>query len=337
MISLRKFLLATNESSGEDLLRVIRLLLQGIALHAVEGNRQDYENFRADMQKLLSGIEETPLPSELLVATGSALKALEAYNQHTTRYVRMQGAELQNMIGMLTRTIAVLGTGSARSVTRLRDIEGKLEKASVIEDVRMVKLQMEQCLEEIREESQRQKTESTGTVESLKREIFDSRERIRTAAAVPSIDPVTGLATRVDAEAAFSEAARGPERAYILLLIVDRVALINSRFGYAVGDLVLKLYLEELRARFSAGDRMFRWSGPAFIVLLKRQDPIEKVRSELASTLPSRLERTVELSTRTVLLPISATWTAFPVALPLEDLIQHLDQFLSSQWQQKEE
>src|SRR6266566_1172786 len=125
MISLRKFLLAPNESRGEDLLRVIRLLLQGIAMHAVEGNRQDYESFRADMQKLLTGIGETPLPSELLVATGSVLKGLEEYNQRTTRYVRMQGAELQNMIGMLTRTVAVLGAGSARSVTRLREIEGK--------------------------------------------------------------------------------------------------------------------------------------------------------------------------------------------------------------------
>src|SRR5262249_41332500 len=150
MISLFKRSRQPEAIDREELLRVVRLLLQGIALHSVEGDREDFEKFRTDMQALLKTVDQDPSPSVLLVTTGSALKTVEDYNQRVTRYMRTQGAELQHMIAMLTRTIATLGSGNERSVTRLREIEGQLEKASVIEDVRMLKVRMEQCLEGIR-------------------------------------------------------------------------------------------------------------------------------------------------------------------------------------------
>jgi hypothetical protein len=154
VISLKTLWSAQQPLANDDPLRVIRLLLQGIALHAVEVGRADHENFRLDMQALLEAVGANPSTAVLLVTTGSALKMLENYNQSTTQYLRMQGAELQNMIGMLTRTVAALVSGSNRSVTRLREIEGQLVEASEIQDVRMLRLRMEQCLERIREEAQ---------------------------------------------------------------------------------------------------------------------------------------------------------------------------------------
>jgi GGDEF domain-containing protein len=336
MISIRKFLTAKDAPESEELLHVVQLLLQGIALHAVEGDRHDHEKFRSDMQKLLDGLEGAQAVAALLVITGSALKTLEDYNQRTTRYIRMQGAELQNMIGMLTRTIATLGTGTGRSVAKLREIEGQLEKASVIEEVRMIKLRMEQCLESIREEAQRQKVEASHTAEGLKHEIRESQERMHSVTAAPVRDPVTGLPTRADLEAVLGEVVGGPSLFYAALFVVDRVGVINSRFGYAMGDRVLKIYVDELSARLSAADKLYRWNGPALVALLERPDPIEKVRGQLVSLVPPKLERTIQLATRTALLPISATWAVFPVVAPLDDLIHQLDAFIATQWQERE-
>jgi GGDEF domain-containing protein len=240
------------------------------------------------------------------------------------------------MIAMLTKTVATLGSGSERAVTKLREIEGQIEKTAMIEDVRQLKMRMEACLEGIRDESQRQKTESMHTVEGLKHEISQTQERIRTAAVAPSRDPVTGLLSRAEAEAACLEATKSGKSAYAAFFVVDRVAVINSRFGYAVGDRILNLYLEELRKKFSANDEIYRWSGPAFVVLLSRPDPLEKVREQLRFLVPGKLERTVELTNRSALLPISATWTVFSVTLPVEVLSEQLDQFLAGQWQQRE-
>lgn len=339
MISLRKLWSAEpspGTAEGENtLLRVVRLLLQGIALHAVEGDRQDHEKFRNDMQAMIDGLEHDPSPAVFLMTTGSALKTLEDYNQRTTRFIRLQGSELHNMIAMLTKTLTSLGAGSERSVSRLKEIETQLEKARMIEDVRMLKVRMEDCLNGIREEAERQKADSTGTLQDITAGIIRSRERLRTAAiALP--DPVTGLPTRVDAEIVLERTASGSKSGYAAVFVVDRVGTINARFGYAVGDKILQAYLGELRSRLSAGDPVFRWNGPAFVAVLERADPIDRVRDQLHSVVPPKMERNIQLPTRSALLPISATWMVFPVKHPVSALGEQIDQFIASQWQPKE-
>ena len=99
MISLRKFWSAEPPSEPGDLLRIVRLMVQGIALHAVEGDPQDYQIFRRDLQEQMEAIEAGPSEAELLLRTGSVLKTLEDYNERTTRHLRMQGAELHHICG----------------------------------------------------------------------------------------------------------------------------------------------------------------------------------------------------------------------------------------------
>lgn len=332
MISLRRFWnTPPPESDSNSLMRVIRLLMQGIALHAVEGDPIDYQAFRRDMQEQLDLIEASPSPTDLMVGVGASLKSLEGYNARTTRHLRMQGAELHHMIAMLTRTVATLGSGSEQSVGRLKEIEGQLEKASAIEDVRVLKARLADCLESIRNETKRQRIDSSHTVTSLQEEIRESQTRINAAGAGPVLDPATGLPARAAAQAALAEWALHPKPPYAGLFIVDRIILFNSRFGYETGDRVLKAYLEELRSRLPPSDQIFRWSGPAFLALLHRADQVEKVREQLRFQLPGKIERNFELSKRSVLLSISATWAVFPIAPPLEGLIEQLDSFLGSQ------
>lgn len=335
VISIRKFLGGPGEQGPEqepvDLTRVVRLLIQGIALHAVEGDPQDYQLFRRQMQKQLEAVEANPPPADLLLGVGAVVQALEAYNSRTTRHLRLQGLELYHMITMLTRTVETLGSGSEHAVGKLRDIEAQIEKTSGIKDVRGLKLRLAECLEGIRAEAQRQKAETARTVARLQEEIRGSRDRISGAGTTPVLDPTTGLPARAAAAAAMSEWLSSPSPPYAALFIVDRIQLLNSRFGYEVGDRVLKIYVEELRDHLSAADQLFRWSGPAVLGLLNRADPIEKVREHLRFALPSKIERNFELAKRSVLLSITATWALFPIAPPIGELIDRLDTFLGAQ------
>lgn len=332
MISLKKLWTAADQDADPgDLMRVVRLLIQGIALHAVEGDPNDYQIFRRDMQQQMEAIEGNPAPAEILISVGAVLKALEDYNARTTRHLRMQGAELYHMIAMLTRTVETLGSGSHQSVGRLREIEGKIEKTSGIEDVRVLKARLGDCLESIRNETTRQKEDSARAVANLQREIQSSQVRISAAGAGPVLDPTTGLPARAAAAAALAEWIASPNPPYAALFIVDRIPLLNSRFGYDVGDRVMKAYLEELRNHLAPGDQIFRWSGPAFLALLNRPDRIEKVREHLRYALPGKIERNFELLNRSVLLSISVTWALFALTTPLEGLIEQLDSFLGSQ------
>lgn len=132
------------------------------------------------------------------------------------------------------------------------------------------------------------------------------------------------MPARAAAAATLAGWALSPTPPFAALFVVNRIALLNSRFGYAVGD-------QELRSRLTPADQIFRWSGPAFLALLNRPERIEKVRQHWRYVLPGKLERNFELSNRSVMLSISATWAVFTVAMPMDALVEQLDGFVTIQ------
>ena len=195
MISLRTYLLG---DADKDVLetsyrRTIDLFIQAISLHAVEGNKADYERFRADMKGFADRLATEQATAERFVVVGEALRALADYNRHTSHFLRTQNAELQNMITMLTQTVIAVGTNSETSVAGLQEIEKALEATRVVEDVRVVKAQLGECLNSVRGEAVRQKAEGKATLANIQRELTQSQERMGGMAVGPTLDPATGL------------------------------------------------------------------------------------------------------------------------------------------------
>lgn len=333
-ISLKRFLDSRPEQLVEALLRMVRLLVQGIELHAVKGDAADYDKFRADMVKVQESLAERPAPSEVLVMAGAVVKTMEEYNSRTSKFVHAQCAELQTMIAMLTKTMTTLASGSEVSVTRLQSIEKQLHKASMIEDFQTARLRLSECLEGLRGEIVRQKEESAQTVSNLKTELVKSHERRAPLTERPEnqgeTDPVTGLPQRPEAEAALLVIAQQNRRVYAVIFVIERLELINVRFGYAAGDQVLVLFSQHLSQNLSRADHLFRWSGPAMLALLEREEPTKQVREEVARITSQRLEKTVLLGSRSVLLPVGASWAIFPVAdfRPVQLLFHQFDSFV---------
>src|SRR5258708_35619105 len=151
MISLKSYLSRDSEAET-SYRRIIGLFLQGISLHAVEGDPADHLRFREDIDKCLAVLSpETPV-SELLVVVGGALRAMEDYNQRTSKFVRRQNTVLQKMVSMLTETIITIGSGSELSVSRLQSIEKSIEGTQAVEDIQILKLRLTQGLETVRAE-----------------------------------------------------------------------------------------------------------------------------------------------------------------------------------------
>jgi len=316
-ISLKKYLDSRPEQVAAALLRMVRLLLQGLDLHAVKGDAADCEKYRADIRHIGDSLGERPAASEVLVAAGTIVKAMEEYNSRTSRFIRVQCAELQTMVGMLTKTMATLASGSESSITRLQAIEKQLHKASMIEDFQTARLRLAECLENLRGEIARQREESQRTVAEIASHLTKSQERAAPSAAVRAErrqDPVTGLPGRPEAEAALVELATKNRRAYAVVFVIERLELINVRFGYAAGDQVLLLFSQHLAQSLSGADQLFRWSGPALLALLKREGTPTEVREELTRITAPRLEKTVHVGGRSVLLPLGANWAMFSVA-----------------------
>lgn len=302
--------------------------MYGMAAHAVEGDPEDYQKFRQDFERIQAQATQNARAKELLVAAGAANQALGDYSYRTTRFIRQQGALLQNMISMLTQTLVSIGAASEHSTEYLLEIEKELTRATVIEDVQDLKLRLRACLENVRDEAARQKTETEANASQIREQVERAQTCIRaTVASTDQLDLVTGLPTQPAARAALDEALTAPEQRYAAILVVDRIHSINSRFGYAVGDLVLKLVLEQLRENLSAADRLFRWSGPAFVALLEREESIQAVRTEMKKI--TSLEKIFEIGGRPVLLPVTASCLVIPLTHPSIDINNAIEKFVA--------
>jgi GGDEF domain-containing protein len=333
MISLKPYLFGEKSNADSAYRRIIGLFLQGIALQAVEGDKSDYDRFRANIDEFARKITpELPMP-ELLLVVGGALQTMEDYNRRTSQVIRRQNSELQNMVSMLTQTVITIGSSGESSVAKLQDIEKSIERTRMLEDMQLLKLRLGECLESVREEALRQKTDGQNTLATLKKDLESSRERVGSVApaATVDLDAATGLPSKKEAMEAIQTAVAAPRNKFLAIAVVSRVQAVNARFGYAIGDRVLAAFSEHFRANLGANDQLFRWHGPALVAVMEREDRIEKVRTEIRRFAEAKLEKTVEVGNRTILLPVSASWSIFPVAPPLEELLKKMEAFTAAQ------
>ena len=322
MISITKFLNADRRKDSK--LRVAQILMQGIGMHAIEGDPDEYRHFRESMDKAAAELEERDDSPEIMLQAGASIQALEDYNRRTSQYLRVRGDDFQSMVKMLTSAIGEISTSGDQSVVHLRQLETKLASTSQVEDIRLLKTQLGICLGEIRKEAERQKLAASSVVNRL----TDSLDRARTAA---SNDPVTGQPPRSQALELIAKACKGGPPTLAVSIVVDRLQAINLSFGSEVGDQVLRYFAGSIRRSLPSNDHLFRWAGPALLALIVRSVRIETARGEIARLMEHKLEYTVRTATRSSMIPVTARWAIFPVAAPSEDLIKKIDEFAALQ------
>jgi diguanylate cyclase len=151
--------------------------------------------------------------------------------------------------------------------------------------------------------------------ERLRIEIDTLRHQI--AAALLNRDPLTGALGRGEImptlRDAIELASRGVQQACLAFMDIDHFKEINDRYGHRAGDDVLSAAVRYVSGHLRAYDRMFRYGGDEFLLLLPGVH-IE-VAHKLVDRLRAGLSRTV-LAANEVGLPIRAT-ASFGVT-PLE-------------------
>jgi GGDEF domain-containing protein len=332
MISIKKFLNKDDSQSGDAYERMALLLLQGIGLHAVEGEQMDRNSFQATIGDLQKSLAEDPSPTNILVATGAALKAMQDYNRRTSHFIQAKGMELQSIVGMLTSSMAQISTASQTSIGKLQDLQKQIEHAVMLDDMRSVKVRLSDCLESMRTESERQRTQSVRAVAEMK-QVLQKAQSSKPPEASASVDAdrITGLPLRAEAELAMEAACNEGAHVYAGLFVIDRIRAISTRFGGDLCNQVQMFFLQHLSGGLSPQDQFFRWGPASFLALLRREEPGDQVRKELARFLSGRIEQTFEIADRAVTLPIACTWVVVPLfESSYDQILRKLDAFTAA-------
>jgi GGDEF domain-containing protein len=334
MTTLKSYLFPDNGPEVESSYRrMMDLFLQAISLHAVEGDQTEFERFRSDMAAFGNRLTADLSLSNRLLVVGEVIRALGEYNRHTSKFLSIQSTELQKMIAMLTRTVIAVGTSSETSVARLQEIEKTMEQARFLDDIRSVKAQLGDCLERVRGEATRHKAEGKALVETLQQQLADSKDLSAGASRAVNLDPATGLADKAEAQRALEQAANSQEVSgkFVLIAVVNRMRAVNARFGYNIGDQILGMVAEYFRRSLPAEDKLCRWQGPALLAILSRKVSLTLVRHEIRRFAEARLEKTFVVGERSIMLPVSTSWTVFPLIGPADAMLRRIEIFTSAQ------
>jgi len=329
VISIKRYLSEySNLPLAKGYPRILRLVLEGLAAGPVEGDPGDLAHLKVTLVKLGESIGDDCGLAEAFVIVESGLQALTSYNERTAAFLQQPRLELQNMIGMLTETIAAVASGCDTSIRRLQNVEQQIEKAQHIGDVQLLKGRLVECLGQLREETAQQQRvrETAGRIQAG---IESSRQRI--VAGRPELDPVTGLPTGASVAAAFRACLKEDRRYYVAVFVVQRIHSINVRFGYELGDRVLNAFRDHLEQSAAREDRLFRWRGPTIVALMDRPQPEERTRSEIRRIAEASVSRTFEVSRHEVMIAIAANWTVVPVVESELEITSRIDAFVTSQ------
>lgn len=339
-LSIKKHLDGSALELNSALLQLSHALLRSMRLHVVRGEESDVQRFQSAMLDMEQRIGTAPEAAEVLRVTGEAARAFEEHCRHTNRFLHAQSAELATMIGMLTATVTSISNASQATVEQLERVEKRIEKASKMAELPLLKTELADCLAIVREESMRQRATTAETIHKLQRGVSDSQQRIAEAAPTKDSqpveplmrDPLTALPARADAENALSR-ARGRKNMYLLLLPVDRLDLVHSRFGSKSTDLVVRHFANYVHDHLLENDELFRWSQNAFLALIERSQPPDTVRADLSRFASAKLELTLDHHGREILLPISSTWVLLSASegRSHDALVQKIDNFLKNE------
>ena len=344
-LSLKKHWESSAAELTAALLQLSQLLLRSMRLHVVRGEELEAQRFQSALLMLEQRVATASEAFEVLLVAGESTRAFEEYCHHTNRFLQVQSGELAAMMGMLTATVTSISMASRTAVDQLSKVERRIEQISYSTDLLNLKEDLADCLAMVRDEAFRQREQNSLTVHSLQRGVSDTRQRIaEVTTAVPGAkkvplmrDLLTKLPGRADAEDALVQ-ARSRKNMYAAVLPVDRLSLVNSRFGSQATDVVIQFFADYLRNHLQKEDLLFRWSPNSFLALVERGQPQDSVRADLSRFASAELELTLEHHRREIRLRVSSTWVLFEAAEARthDVLVGKIDRFLKSEMHLKD-
>ncbi|MEZ0341234.1 diguanylate cyclase [Mycobacterium sp. pV006] len=135
-------------------------------------------------------------------------------------------------------------------------------------------------------------------------EHYDARERLRHEA---NHDWLTGLPNRVHAldQAAAALVATGADRlAAVLFLDLNGMKAVNDSYGHPVGDDVLRIAAQRMRATLRTQDLVARIGGDEFLVLVRGPYSVEDLET-IVARLDEALAAEMEIGTRRLQIGVS--------------------------------
>jgi GGDEF domain-containing protein len=246
---------------------------------------------------------------------------------------REKGQPSTDVLSSAVQAATNLWLASDHFARRLGEIEDQIEEAANIGALRVLRFRLSEYLQQLRDQTLHQRERMAEALTQLREQLEIARGLRSSQRTSVAPDTLTGLQARGCAERALAASLEAGVPAYAALFVVDRLHLINARYGYSTGDQMLRVVCDHLASGLSPGDRFFPWTGPAFVALLERVESLAELEQEINRIAAVPLKVTVQIGNGSVSLPVSILPLLVPLARvkELSDVTGRMDAFIGEQ------
>jgi len=194
---------------------------------------------------------------------------LQDWGRRTARHYRRKTAEVKELLIVMAHTAESVGERDQRCAGQISEVTARLKGIASLEDLTEMRASIEKSAAELKTSVERMTAEGKAAVAQLRLEVSSYQARLEEAEEIASRDGLTGLRSRVWMESQIVHRIDAGVPLCVAIVDIDEFKKVNDDFGHLTGDELLKQFAKELTSACRSTDRIGRWGGDEFIILLE--------------------------------------------------------------------
>lgn len=204
----------------------------------------------------------------------TALAQLDAICRSNTRAIEERDSALKEVAGSFAEVINGFKGHGERHNDNLEKIAVEFECLSRLEDVNELRRRLREDVVKLRQSVETMRREGEESVRHFESQITSFQQRLEMARKESSLDRLTGLGSRRDAEQQLRQISKRTAPVCVLLFDIESFREINRQNGTPFGDKLLQALSHTLIDYFPEKDTLFRWGADEFLVIAEGRLPV---------------------------------------------------------------
>lgn len=284
MISLKKYIEGNAEESARVLSESYRASLTAVGVGATQICPHLGEEFQRDLLRLRDGLALDAAP-EAMQRTGKQVEEeIAKWGSSASEYLQQTARQVKELMLIVTEAAQTVAERDQRYARQFGEFAEQLSAIGNLDDLAKVRHSLGKSALQLKSYVEKLVADGERSISKLRAELSVYQTRLDEAERVATRDPVTGVASRYQAERQLQfrvERCRADAnpRLSVALFDLDHFKEVNDAYGHPSGDELLAQFATELRGAFRSTDLVSRWGGDEFLVIV--DCPAEEVKERI--------------------------------------------------------
>jgi diguanylate cyclase (GGDEF)-like protein len=269
LISLRKQIEESEHLAVrfQALLKALRGLTTVLPNAALPANSELSSHCKKELERVTAPLTGEPAVKAIEEAGTVALGLMDAICRSNKTALEERDIALKEVVSTVSAAVSHFKGHGERHQAKFSKLAENFEVLSHVEDAGELRRRLREDVSKLRESVEVMRRENEESVVRFQSQVSTFQQRLETARKESSLDRLTGLGSRREAERRWMEIPKRAESLCLLLYDIEGFREINSRNGSPFGDKLLVALAHNLRAKFPEEGTLFRWGADEFLVL----------------------------------------------------------------------